>query len=134
MSKSMTTLEDFFRSALATAYEPFGYEEDSKYPPHNIQKTGDERYRLTLAVAGFSRDDIEVSLLQNVLYVKGSRTVEENPAEMLHQGIGFRDFRRKFRIDANTEISGVRLDHGLLIIDLERRVPEAEKPRLIEIT
>lgn len=103
------------------------------FPPHNIEKLDENRYRLTLAVAGFTRDEIGVSVHNGILLVHGFKVQTDEPREFLHQGIAFRDFRREFKIGENVEVTGAALDNGLLAIDLNRIVPEAEKPRIIQI-
>lgn len=108
------------------------------FPPHNIDRLGDEdsnRYRLTLAVAGFAREEIDVLLHKGVLTVKGSRASEEidDGSVSLYRGIAFRDFDRQFSVGENVEVTSAKLDHGLLIVEFERIVPEEDRPKQITI-
>jgi molecular chaperone IbpA len=106
------------------------------YPPYNIEKTGENAYRITMAVAGFGEDEIEIESNRNVLLVKSIR-VETEPSEaveMLHRGIASRAFERRFQLADHVEVRGAHLKNGLLHIDLKREVPEELKPRKIEIT
>jgi len=104
------------------------------YPPYNIEATGENAYRLTMAVAGFGRDDIEVTVKENELLVSGkSKKDEERDAAYLHRGIARRAFERRFQLADHIKVSGASLDNGLLHVDLTREVPEEKKPRRIEI-
>ncbi len=103
------------------------------YPPYNIEKTGDNGYRITMAVAGFDEKDIEVMSEPNLLTVKGKVEDRSDPEQFIHRGIGMRAFQRRFRLDDHIKVTGATLESGLLVIDLEREVPDALKPRLIEI-
>ncbi|MFC0284248.1 Hsp20 family protein [Camelimonas abortus] len=105
------------------------------YPPYNIERTGDNAYRISIAVAGFSGDDLTVEMNGNTLTVRGEKTTktEDKAREYLHQGIASRAFERKFQVADHVNVTGARLDNGLLHIDLVREIPEAEKPRLIPI-
>jgi molecular chaperone IbpA len=106
--------------------------EESTYPPYNIEKCGDDEYRIVLAVAGFSQDDIEVVCEQNTLVVRGNMK-QKNGHEYLHRGIATRDFERVFDLADYIEVTGAVMGDGLLVIDLKRELPEAMKPRRIEI-
>jgi molecular chaperone IbpA len=106
--------------------------EESTYPPYNIEKYSDDQYRIVLAVAGFGQDDIEVVCDQNTLVVRG-RMKNKNGHEYLHRGIATRDFERVFDLADYIEVTGAVMGDGLLIIDLKRELPEAMKPRRIEI-
>jgi HSP20 family molecular chaperone IbpA len=101
------------------------------YPPYNIERTGEDRLRITLAVAGFTQDDLAVSVEDNQLTVRGKR-VEDDGREYLHRGIAARQFQRSFVLAEGIRVVGASLDNGLLNIDLERPTQEA-KPRTIEI-
>jgi HSP20 family molecular chaperone IbpA len=94
------------------------------YPPYNIEQVGDHRLRITLAVAGFSLDDLAVTIEDNQLVVRGQRKEEDADRVFLHRGIAARQFQRCFVLADGIEITGASLDNGLLNIDLERRVPE----------
>jgi molecular chaperone IbpA len=103
------------------------------YPPYNIERTGDDTYRLTMAVAGFSPEDIDLVVQDNTLVVSG-RVAEEGPkAELLYRGIAGRAFERKFVLADHIVVDGADLKNGLLHVGLKRVVPEALKPRKISI-
>ena len=105
------------------------------YPPYNIEKTGEQTYRITLAVAGFTLDDIAITARPNQLIVVGKRQAPaKDGAQVLHQGIAQRGFDRRFELADHIEVTGATLENGLLSIDLKRELPEAMKPRTIQIT
>jgi molecular chaperone IbpA len=105
---------------------------EDHYPPYNIERTGDDRYRITLAVAGFGLDDLTITSEQNVLTVEGKQT--ENPdRQFLYRGIASRPFRRVFNLADYVQVHHAAFHDGMLVIDLVREVPEAKKPRRIEI-
>ncbi len=104
------------------------------YPPYNIERTGEDAYRISMAVAGFSDKDIAIEAHRNVLSVKGERTDEAGEgSEVLYRGIAARSFERRFQLADHVEVLGAELKNGLLHIDLKRTVPEELKPRKIEI-
>jgi molecular chaperone IbpA len=103
------------------------------YPPYNIEKTGDESYRLTMAVAGFGSDDLDIQVQENTLVVTG-KGQQGNGAQYLHRGIARRAFERRFQLAETIKVVGASLDNGLLHVELVREVPEAMKPRTIPIT
>ena len=105
------------------------------YPPYNIERTGEDAYRISMAVAGFSEKDIAIEAHRNVLSVKGERKDETNGegSEVLYRGIASRTFERRFQLADHVEVLGAELKNGLLHIDLKRSVPEELKPRKIEI-
>lgn len=105
----------------------------TSYPPYNIEKTGDDSYRLTMAVAGFGPDDIELVVRDNALVVTGRVKAEENKGEVLYRGIAGRAFERRFTLADHIEVDGADLRNGLLHVGLKRVVPEALKPRRIAI-
>jgi molecular chaperone IbpA len=108
--------------------------EAQPYPPYNIERTGENAYRVTMAVAGFSEDDIDVQAKENVLTVKGEKKeVKEEDAQVLYRGIAARAFERRFQLADHVEVKGASLENGLLHIDLVREIPEAMKPRKIAI-
>lgn len=116
-------LENSMRSNLA-----------DNYPPVNIEKLGDDQYRITLAVAGFTQDELDVVAQQNMLVVTGRKPDNaEQDKQYLHHGIGTRAFERRFELADFVKVQGADLKDGLLTIDLVREVPEAMKPRKIEI-
>lgn len=108
-------------------------ESDSGYPPYNIEKTDEDKYRITLAVAGFGEDELSMEVHQNVLTVEGRKQATGSSATYLHRGIAGRSFKRQFRLADHVEVSEAHLQNGLLTVDLVREVPEAMKPRRIEI-
>jgi molecular chaperone IbpA len=106
------------------------------FPPYNIIRDGENNFEVVLAVAGFTPDEVDVSIENNTLTVSGTKTSEiENFEErvFLHKGIAFRDFKREFRLGQYLEVAGAEFKNGLLTIKLVRNVPEAMKPRRIEI-
>ena len=111
------------------------FENTPSYPPYNIEKTDEEGYRITMAVAGFGEDDLEVTVHENALVIEGKKekVEEEDSATYLHRGIATRSFKRQFELADYIKIGGAKLENGLLHIDLVREVPEAKKPRTIAI-
>ena len=103
------------------------------YPPYNIEIVGDNRYAITLAVAGFEEDELDLEVENGVLKVQGKKADEADAREYLHKGIAFRGFERKFNLADHVEVTGAALKNGLLTIGLEKQVPEAMKPKRIEI-
>lgn len=108
-------------------------ETNNSYPPYNIEKTDEDHYRITLAVAGFSEQDLSIVFQENALLVEGQRKEAENGAELLYRGIAGRSFKRQFQLADHVRVVGAALNNGLLTIDLVREVPEALKPRTITI-
>ena len=103
------------------------------YPPFNLERVADDRYRLTLAVAGFARDEIEITAQQNLLLVAGRKDDKASNAGFLHLGIANRSFERRFELADFVFVEDARLNDGLLVIDLLREVPDAMKPKTIAI-
>jgi molecular chaperone IbpA len=104
------------------------------YPPFNLEKVADNHYRITLAVAGFGRDEIEITAQQNLLLVKGKKDQSQaESAAYLHLGIATRSFERRFELADFVRVEDARLNDGLLTIELVREVPEAMKPKTIAI-
>ena len=107
------------------------------YPPYNIERTGENAYRITLAVAGFADSELSVETRENTLTVRGSKETAEKPdsekRELLYQGIAARAFERRFHLADHVTATGATCEHGLLHIDLVREVPEAQKPRTIAV-
>ena len=104
------------------------------YPPYNIEATGENAYRLTMAVAGFAADDLDVTAKEGVLLVTGKARKDEDQVHYLHRGIARRAFERRFQLADHIQVVGASLDNGLLHVDLVRQVPEALKPRKIAIS
>lgn len=103
------------------------------FPPYNIEKTGEDAYRITLAVAGFGAQDLNMEVRDGQLVIVGKGDSEGGDAEYLHRGIARRAFERRFQLADHVEVKGADLKDGLLVVDLVREIPEAMKPRRIEI-
>lgn len=103
------------------------------YPPYNIEQKDENRYSITLAVAGFERSELDLQVEKNVLTVRGKKANTAEDRKYLYQGIATRSFERKFNLAEHVEVSDAQLDNGLLTINLVREVPEAMKPRTIAI-
>jgi len=103
------------------------------YPPYNIERTGDDAYRIVMAVAGFGEDDLDVTVKENQLVISGKLKEEGDQNRYLHRGIAGRAFERRFQLADYIRVEGARLVNGLLQVDLVREVPEALKPRRIKI-
>lgn len=107
-------------------------EGQADWPPYDIARTGEDTYRITLALAGFSADEISITAQQNLLTVVGQKA-ETPDHEFLHQGIAARPFEHKFSLEDHVQVEGASFENGLLQVDLVRRIPEAMKPRRIAI-
>ncbi len=106
----------------------------SNWPPYNVERTGEDDYRITMALAGFSPDEIELVQKENTLFVAGHKNTDQRQgAEVLHRGIATRPFRQTFNLAEHLKVTGAHFEHGLLTVELKREVPEALKPRRIEI-
>jgi len=105
------------------------------YPPYNIEKTGDDAYRITLAAAGFSEDELSIETREAQVVIAGAKAEAEpqESVEVLHRGIAARSFERRFQLADHVKVVSASLEHGLLHVDLVREVPEALKPRTIRI-
>ena len=103
------------------------------YPPYNIERTGENDYRITVAVAGFGESDLSIEAKENTLTIRGDKAKEERRGEVLHQGIAARAFERVFQLADFVVVKNASLEHGLLHVDLVREIPEAKKPRNIPI-
>ena len=112
-----------------------GHDGAPGYPPYNIERTGDNEYRITVAVAGFSEADIKIEAKESTLTIRGERLAKTEPAkgEVLYQGIAARAFARVFQLADFVHVKGASLENGLLHVDLVREIPEAKKPRQIAI-
>jgi molecular chaperone IbpA len=107
--------------------------QDHNYPPYDILRTGEDKYRIQLALAGFSPDDITINAQQNLLTIAG-RKASTAEQQYLYQGISTRAFQRQFNLEDHVEVEGASFENGLLQINLVRKLPEAMKPRRIEIS
>ena len=105
----------------------------SAYPPYNIEKRDYDSYLITVAVAGFDRNELELETENGTLKVKGRKVASMGERQFLHQGIAERDFELAFKLSQHVEVQGAKLEHGLLTIELARELPEALKPRAIPI-
>lgn len=110
-------------------------EQNGGYPPYNILTTGENHYRITMAVAGFAESELSISSEHNKLLVTGEKAVEDDSEEshFLYRGIATRSFERRFNLADHVRVSGARLDNGLLHIELEREIPEEMRPKTIPI-
>ncbi len=110
-------------------------EKQSSYPPYNIELIAEDKYRITMAIAGFVEDELDIESKQNTLIVTGTKVTSDDKKErtFLHQGIAERNFERKFQLGDHVKVIGANLENGLLHIELEREIPEALKPRKIAI-
>jgi len=120
---------DRLANTLETAYRA----DAGGYPPYNIEVRGEDRYRITMAVAGFTDAELDIEVRENVLRVSGARNDHEREARYLHRGIANRSFERSYQLADYVRVTGAELQDGLLHIDLAREIPEAMKPRRIEI-
>lgn len=120
-------LDKLFDTAFREAAREVGY------PPYNIVKHGQDKYRIAMAVAGFAEDELDITAQDNTLTVKGQLREAEQGVEYLHRGIAQRAFEHRFQLADHVKVVGAGLRNGLLHIELERQVPEAMKPRKIAI-
>ena len=107
--------------------------ETDTYPPYNIERLTENEYRITMAVAGFGTDDVEIEVKENTLSIRGGKKEVDKERTFLHRGIASRAFERRFQLADHVEVRGADVKDGLLYVDLEREVPERLKPRMIEI-
>lgn len=105
----------------------------NNYPPYDIEVTGENQYTITIAVAGFLESEIDIQSENGVLQVRGKKEKQAEKQKFLYQGIAYRAFERKFQLADYVKVLGARLEHGLLQIDLLKEIPEAMKPKKIEI-
>ena len=103
------------------------------YPPYNIEKLGEDDYRIVMAVAGFGEDELEVTVKESSLIIAGKKEKTEEKLNYLHRGIATRGFERRFDLADHIKVVGAKLENGLLYVDLVREIPEAKKPRSIKI-
>lgn len=110
-----------------------GVEGESQYPPYNIERLGENDYRITMAVAGFAESELNIEVKETSLLVKGEKKAETTDRAFLHRGIAARSFERRFQLADHVEVKGAGLKDGLLHIDLVRNLPERMKPRTVAI-
>ena len=108
-------------------------EADETWPPYDIERLDEDRYSITMAVAGFAQDEISIVAEPNALLIEGRKTQDDGGRNFLHRGIAQRPFRRQFDLADFVKVTGASLEHGLLRIELKREIPEAMRPRRIEI-
>jgi molecular chaperone IbpA len=129
----------FYRSAIGfdrlfkLLDQSAGFDSESSYPPYNIERTGENAYRITLAVAGFSQDELKIEVKEQTLSVAGEKAPEAGEKTYLHRGIAARAFERRFQLADHVDVTGAKFENGLLHVDLVRNVPESKKPRTIAI-
>ncbi|MCB1661610.1 MAG: Hsp20 family protein [Pseudomonadales bacterium] len=132
-------LSPLFRSSvgfdhLASMLDSASRVEQPAYPPYNIERVGEDKYRITMAVAGFDASELDIESERNTLKVSAIKANAEEGREYLYRGIAARNFERNFQLADHVKVVGANLENGLLHIDLERQIPEAMKPRKIEIS
>lgn len=124
-----------FDRMLSLLDQPGGVEGSApSYPPYNIERTGENAYRISVAVAGFSETDLSIEAKENRLTIRGARQPKEKTSDVLYLGIAARAFERSFQLADHVAVEGASLDNGLLHVELVRELPEAMKPRTIPIT
>ncbi|GAC31658.1 Hsp20 family protein [Paraglaciecola polaris] len=109
-------------------------EKQSSYPPYNIELIAEDKYRITMAVAGFAEHEVSIEVQENTLKVTGNKTGSDEERKFLHKGISERNFERKFQLGDHVNVLEAKMENGLLHVNLERVVPEAKKPRTIQIS
>jgi len=134
-------LTPFYRSTvgfdrLFSLLDQSASESSPGYPPYNIERTGENDFRISVAVSGFSQNEISIVAKENTLTIKGEKAANENgqTAEVLYRGIASRAFERQFQLADFVQVKNASLENGLLHVDLVREIPEAKKPRQIPIT
>jgi molecular chaperone IbpA len=118
---------------LAQLMDSVGGVDADGYPPYNIERLGDNEYRITMAVAGFSKEEFKIEVKESTLIVSGDKKPEDKQRVFLHRGIAARSFERRFQLADHVEVKGADFNDGLLHIDLIRNLPERMKPRTISI-
>lgn len=118
---------------LATLLEAASTAQDSGYPPYNIETVGEDAYRVEIAVAGFRSEELNIEVKENLLTVQGRKTANDDAKRYLHRGLAERNFERRFQLADYVVVADAQLADGLLSISLKRELPEAMKPRRIDI-
>ena len=119
---------------MASLLDSMARENKPSYPPYNIERVDENHYRISMAVAGFAQDELEITSEHNTLVISGrSGADDDSNREYLYRGIAARNFERKFELAEHVKVVSARLEHGLLHVELEREIPEAMKPRKIAI-
>jgi molecular chaperone IbpA len=123
-----------FDTMFDTLEHRFANQVSNNYPPHNIIKTGENQYEIQVAVTGFNKSEISVTVENTVLVIKGeSMTTEYQPEQYLHRGLATRDFAREFPLAEHIEVTGAEITNGMLVVKLVRNIPESAKPKIIDI-
>ena len=123
-----------FDTMFDTMERRFANQLSNNYPPHNIIRTAENQYEIQIAVTGFDKSEISVTVEANVLVIKGeSMTTEYSPEQYLHRGLATRDFAREFPLAEHIEVTGAEIKNGMLIVKLVRNIPESAKPKVIDI-
>ena len=134
-----TEFAPFYRSAIGfdrlfqMLDQSTGFDSESTYPPYNIERTGENAYRISLAVAGFSSEELKIEVKEQTLSVSGEKAAETEGKTFLHRGIAARAFERRFQLADHVDVTGAKFENGLLHVDLVRNIPESKKPRTIAI-
>jgi molecular chaperone IbpA len=129
----------FYRSAIgfdrlfSLLDQATGVDNDSGYPPYNIERTGENAYRISLAVAGFTPEELKIEVKEQTLSVSGDKAAEAGDKSYLHRGIAARAFERRYQLADHVDVTGAKFENGLLHVDLVRNIPESKKPRVIPI-
>lgn len=118
---------------LAQLFDGAGLEAEGGYPPYNIERVAENEYRITMAIAGFAEDEVNIEVKDTTLSVKGEKKPDDGERQFLHRGIAARSFERRFQLADFVEVKGASLKDGLLSVDLQRNIPERMKPRTIAI-
>ena len=135
-----TDFTPFYRSAIGfdrlfqMLDQASGFDSEGSYPPYNIEQTGDNAYRITLAVAGFNSDELNVEVKEQTLTVSGDKKPDTQEKTFVHRGIAARSFERRFQLADHVEVLGADIHNGLLHVDLVRNLPERMKPRTVTIS
>ena len=130
----------FYRSAIGfdrlfnMLDQATGFDNEFSYPPYNIERTGENAYRITLAVAGFTPEELKLEVKEQTLTVSGEKAAETGEKTYLHRGIAARAFERRYQLADHVDVTGANFENGLLHVDLIRNVPESKKPRAIAIS
>lgn len=124
-----------FDTMFDTLERRFANSVSNNYPPHNILKTGENQYEIQLAVTGFTKEEISVTVEDNILYIKGESTTPNESTEIvyIHRGLATRDFVKEFPLAEHIEVVGAETKNGMLTVKLVRNVPESAKPKVIDI-
>ena len=131
----MRTFDSLYRSTVGfdRLFDMLDSGNRPDWPPYNIEKRGENDYRIAMAIAGFSTDEVELSQNGHELVVTGQKAAEPESRQLLHQGLALRNFRQAFKLADHMKVTGAKLDSGLLLIDIVREIPEELKPRRIQI-